>query len=292
MITDVPRELIFIESPRDAWQGIEQFIPTHEKAEFINSLLNVGFDIVEAGSFVSPKAIPQLSDTAQVIEMLKPAGKKSKVMVLVGNLKGAEAAVQFEKIDLLSYPFSASPQFLERNLRTSEEESLKTIGSIQNLCLKNKRKLIVYITMAFGNPYGDPWNIDILRKQVEKIAYLGIKHISFTDILGIAKQSSVSEVFQMVKSDFPDVISGLHLHSGSDWNEKISAARKHHCTMFDSVLSGRGGCPMTGKELIGNVDTADLLKYFSDLGENVRKIDFNAFQTVQEKAEQLYLNYV
>jgi hydroxymethylglutaryl-CoA lyase len=288
MTTDKSRELIFIESPRDAWQGISQFIPTHEKAEFINSLLNIGFDIVETGSFVSPKAIPQLSDTAEVIELLKPSGKKTKIMVLVGNLKGTEAAVQFEKIDLLSYPFSASPQFLERNLRMSEEESLKTIGHIQNLCLKNKKKLIVYITMAFGNPYEDPWNIEILSKLIKKIAEFGINHISFTDILGIATQSSIEEVFQMVKSEYPGVVSGLHLHAHNDWKVKISAARTHGCTMFDSVLGGRGGCPMTGKDLLGNVDTANLLKHFSETGENTKKIDPGALSDAVKIANRLY----
>jgi len=287
----IKKELTLIESPRDAWQGMEQFIPTSVKAGYIDTLLKSGFQIVEVGSFVSPKAIPQLSDTRQLIEMIDPSGSKSKIMVLTGNVKGAEIAMEYDLISYLSFPFSLSPTFLQKNLNTTTEDAFRTIDTIQNLCVRNNKEVIVYITMAFGNPYSDPWSISRLTEAVEKLIEKGITIISLTDILGDADPQTIEEVYDILYYEYRSIDFGLHLHAGRDWQEKIHAAYSNKCRMFDSVMHGYGGCPNTGHKLLGNVDTLKLLDYFQTRGEELTTVDFHALQHASGIAASLFRTY-
>ena len=272
-----------IETPRDGWQGISKIVPTQQKIDYLNSLLKVGFDIVEVGSFVSPKAIPQIADTAQVLDKITLTN--SKIMVLIGNKKGLDIAAQYPQINYISYPFSASEVFLKKNLNTTIEESKKLVDHIANACYKNNKEPMLYLTMAFGNPYGDAWNIDIILENIVFLQKLGIKHISFTDINGISTPTSISNVFKAAFAEFSDINFGFHLHTTKDtYYQKIDAAYKSGCRMFDSVINGYGGCPMTGKELLGNLDTNDLLSYFSKNNIKPGKVNLKLYEEIRQKA--------
>lgn len=257
-----------IECPRDAMQGIEEFIPTGKKIDYLNALLKVGFDTIDFGSFVSPNVIPQMRDTAEVLRKLNFGNPKSeipnpKLLAIVANLRGAEDAIQHEEIFYLGFPFSISETFQKRNTNSTIEESLKTVDAIQNLCSKNKKELVIYISMGFGNPYGEKWNVDIAAKWVEKIAGMEIKIISLADTIGIANPESISFLFKNLIPEFPRVEFGAHLHSAPhNWEEKIDAAYKNGCRRFDSAIRGFGGCPMAKDELVGNMATENLIVYF------------------------------
>jgi hydroxymethylglutaryl-CoA lyase len=253
-----------IETPRDAFQGIKTFIPTHFKLEYINALLKVGFDTVEVGSFVSPKAIPQMRDTAEIIKGLDLAGTSSRIMVLVANIKGLESAVEFDQINDIAYPFSASPTFLKKNINKSQIESLLEIEDCLNICEKKNKRLIVYITMAFGNPYGDEWNMEMMIKWTETLKQLGVQCIPYSDITGEADEKKIQDIFSSLIPLFPEIEFGLHLHSEKDTAfQKVEAALKAGCRRFDSVLGGFGGCPMTGKEMLANLNSETLIDYLS-----------------------------
>jgi hydroxymethylglutaryl-CoA lyase len=254
-----------IETPRDAFQGIKTFIPTHLKLEYINALLKVGFDTVEVGSFVSPKAIPQMSDTAEVINGLDLTGTSSRIMVLIANKKGLDVAVEFDQIKDIAYPFSASPNFLKKNINKLQIESLLEIEDFLKTCEKRKKRLIVYITMAFGNPYGDDWNVEMLVRWTETLKQLGVQCIPFSDITGEADVAKIQDIFSILIPLFPEIEFGLHLHSetSSAYN-KVDAAFRAGCRRFDSVIGGYGGCPMTGKELLANLNTETLIDYLSN----------------------------
>jgi hydroxymethylglutaryl-CoA lyase len=269
----IKKPLCLIESPRDAWQGIGSFIPTATKAEYINTLLKIGVDIVEVGSFVSPKAIPQLSDTDQLLEMIEPAIEKTKLMVLVGNERGLEAALGHDKVSYISYPFSISETFLKKNLNTSYKDALNFIEKANNLCRQTGKEPILYITMAFGNPYGDSWSLNKLSDSVDNIVELGITKITLTDIVGNASDKTIEEVYNHLNNKYQHIDFGLHLHASENWQRKVEAAYSNNCRMFDSVIHGYGGCPMTGKQMIGNVDTLRLLLYFEQKGEKLIEID-------------------
>ena len=251
-----------IETPRDGFQGLHQLIPTNKKIEYINLLLQCGFDTVEAGSFVSPKAIPQMADTAEVLDGLDFDNSSSKIAVLVATKRGGERAMAYEQIDQIFFPFSTSPTFLKKNINQSLEESERTIDDLQNLCVKHGKEQIVYFSMGFGSAYGDDWSIDLLHSWVRKMIVKGLNVFPFSDILGEASPKMISKVFESLKSEFADVEFGLHLHS-LDYQrmEKVDAAYKAGVRRFDTVINGLGGCPQTGKELVGNLPLEKFLDY-------------------------------
>jgi len=252
-----------IECPRDAMQGVHEFIPTEKKVAYINSILKVGFDTVDFGSFVSPKAIPQMQDTAKVLEQLDLGSTNSKLLAIIANVRGAQDAVEFEEITYLGFPFSISETFQQRNTNSSMAESLYRIEEIQDLCSRNKKKLIVYLSMAFGNPYGDTWNSDIVINWTKKLAQMGIKTIALSDTIGVSNPENISYLFSKLIPEFPGIEIGAHLHTTPDtWEEKVHAAYTSGCRRFDSAIKGYGGCPMATDKLTGNMPTEKLISYF------------------------------
>lgn len=258
-------ELKLVECPRDAMQGIKGFIPTEKKAEYINALLGVGFDTIDFGSFVSPKAIPQMADTALVLSKLDWSPEKSKLLAIIANVRGAMEAAMFEPITYLGFPFSVSETFQQRNTNSSITESLKRVEEIQNLCVKYGKQLVLYISMGFGNPYGDPYSPEIVMKWVEKMISMSIRVISLADTIGVADPQIISMLFSHLIPAYPQIEFGAHLHTTPDtWKEKIDAAYTHGCRRFDGALKGYGGCPMAKDELTGNMATENLLSFFQE----------------------------
>lgn len=258
-----------IETPRDAMQGIKEFIPIEKKIAFLNALLKVGFHTLDFGSFVSPKAIPQLKDTAEVIEKLDLDDTKTHLLAIVGNKRGAETASQFQQIKYLGYPYSISESFLKRNINSNFEKSYTQVNEIQNICERNGQELVLFISNAFGNIYNDPWSPEIVNKHVSKLSKLGIKTIALSDTSGVGKPKTIQEAFDSVIREFSFIEFGAHLHTHKgNWRENLEAACKSGCRRFDTVINGLGGCPMTGKELVGNLPTFDLLRYLEDIGED------------------------
>lgn len=272
------------EAPRDAMQGIKQFIPTSQKAALINSLLKVGFDIIDFGSFVSPKAIPQLSDTAAVISKLDLSGTDTKLMAIVGNAKGAQQASLFDEVTYIGFPFSFSETFLRLNINSTPEQARKTVDDLKDICVQKNKKLLVYISMAFGNPYGDPWNIDLVLKWAKYLEEREIEIIALSDIIGIADGGMIGRVFGEVFSEVTKTDVGFHLHTtGHNWFDKVDAAYSRGCRRFDGVMSGLGGCPMAGYELVGNLNTRHLIDY-CDQKNIPLKIDRKAFDLAYAEA--------
>ncbi|HLF64883.1 MAG TPA: hydroxymethylglutaryl-CoA lyase [Saprospiraceae bacterium] len=270
--------LKLIECPRDAMQGMHTFIPTEVKARYINQLLKVGFDTIDFGSFVSPKAIPQMRDTAEVLGKLNLDGSKSKLLAIVANKRGADDAAQFEEITYLGYPFSISETFQLRNTNATISESLDRVKDIQEVCVKFNKKLVIYISMGFGNPYGDPWNVEIAQKWVDELAHLGIRILALSDTIGVSNPESITYLFSNLIPPYPDVEFGAHLHTTPNtWREKIEAAYQSGCRRYDAAIKGYGGCPMAKDELTGNMPTENLVSYFDDTGE-ILKLDMTAFR--------------
>lgn len=252
-----------VECPRDAMQGIKELIPSNIKATYINSLLKVGFDTIDFGSFVSPKAIPQLVDTGEVLNQLNLSTTKSKLLAIVANQRGAQDACHFQEINYLGFPFSISETFQQRNANSSIAESLVRVEEIQNLCLKHNKELVVYISMAFGNPYGDIWNSDIVINWTKKLSDLGIKIIALSDTIGVSNPENINYLFSNIIPEFKNVEIGAHLHSTKEKaSEKIHAAYTSGCKRFDVAIHGFGGCPMAADDLTGNLATEDLEGYF------------------------------
>jgi hydroxymethylglutaryl-CoA lyase len=252
-----------IECPRDAMQGIKDLIPTDVKAKYINSLLNIGFDTIDFGSFVSPKAIPQMHDTAAVLKQLDLSKTNSKLLAIIANTRGAQDACSFEEIKYLGFPFSISETFQQRNANSSIAESLVRVEEIQNLCVTHKKELVVYVSMAFGNPYGDEWNSDIVMQWTKKLSDLGIKIIALSDTIGVSDRINISYLFSNIIPEFKHIEIGAHLHSTKDKaQEKIDAAYRSGCQRFDVAIHGFGGCPMAKDDLTGNLATEDLEFYF------------------------------
>lgn len=252
-----------IECPRDAMQGMHDFIPTEKKVAYINAILKVGFDTVDFGSFVSPKSIPQMKDTAQVLDQLDFASTKSKLLAIVANERGAMDAVEFDEINFLGFPFSISETFQQRNTNSSISESLSRVEEINDLCVRNKKELVVYLSMAFGNPYGDEWSSDVVIKWTEQMAKMGIQTIALSDTIGVSTPESIAYLFSKLIPAFPEVEIGAHLHTTPDtWEEKVKAAYENGCRRFDSAIKGYGGCPMATDKLTGNMATENLLSYF------------------------------
>jgi hydroxymethylglutaryl-CoA lyase len=253
-----------IECPRDAMQGLKEYIPAEKKAEYINALLKVGFDTIDFGSFVSPKAIPQLRDTAEVLNMLDLSTTNSKLLAIIANPRGAEDAVKFEEINYLGFPFSISETFQQRNTNSGIIESLKRVEEIQTLCINHKKEMVVYISMAFGNPYGDEWNSEIVIKWAHKLAGMGVKIIALADTIGVSNPENISYLFSNIIPEFPDVEIGAHLHTTpGTWEEKIKSAFDNGCRRFDTAIKGFGGCPMATDELTGNMPTENLVSFLN-----------------------------
>ena len=281
-----------VESVRDAMQGVQEFISTQQKIAYINLLLKVGFDIIDYSSFVSKRHIPQLADAAEVLDGLDVSESKTKLLALVGSKNGGEIASQFEKINYIAYPFSVSETFLKYNLNSDFIKSIETIEYIQNLCEKTGKELILYFAMAFGNPYGDKWNADLVFEWIEKFRKLGIKQISFSDPAAVADAENIALLFSRVKKEYSnaEIELGAHLHSEPDnWFEKVDAAFKNGCRRFDTVINGFGGCPMSKKDLVGNLKTGDLLSYLVEKNHNYDQLDMNAYQLALEKANEIFL---
>lgn len=254
-----------IECPRDAWQGHHPFIPTEQKIHYLNLLLQVGFDTLDFGSFVSSKAMPQVSDTAEVLAGLDLAETKTKLLAIVANERGASDACAFPEIDYLGYPFSISETFQRRNTNASIAESVGRVGAIQALSKNNGKQLVVYISMGFGNPYGDPWSPDLAGHWVEELAKMGVKIFSLSDTVGVARTEDIGQIFNQLIPAFPDLEFGGHFHTtASDWREKVEAAYKADCRRFDGALLGYGGCPMAQDDLVGNMPTERLLEFAAE----------------------------
>ena len=247
-------------------QGIKShFIPTEKKALYINSLLRVGFDTIDFGSFVSPKAIPQMKDTAEVLKKLDLSKTESKLLAIIANVRGAEDASVFEEINYLGYPFSISENFQMRNTHKTIAESIKTLDIILNIADKSNKQVVAYLSMGFGNPYGDPWNVEIVGDWTEKLAKMGVKILSLSDTIGSSTPEVITYLFSNLIPKYPNIEFGAHLHTTPDkWHEKIDAAYKSGCMRFDGAIKGYGGCPMAKDELTGNMPTEKLLSYFTE----------------------------
>lgn len=257
--------LKIIECPRDAMQGIHDFIPTEIKVAYINQLLKVGYDTIDFGSFVSPKAIPQMRDTAEVLSKLDLPGSSSKLLAIIANARGAEDAAHHEEITYLGYPFSISETFQLRNTNATIEESLHRVEEIQTIASKHNKKTVIYISMGFGNPYGDMWSVEICQQWVDKLADMDIKIMALSDTIGIATPDSISYLFKHLIPPYPDVEFGAHLHTQPfNWFSKIDAAYQSGCKRFDAAIKGFGGCPMAKDDLTGNMATENILQYFDD----------------------------
>lgn len=256
------KKISLVECPRDAMQGWERFIPTEQKVAYLNSLLKVGFDVLDFGSFVSPKAIPQLADTKDVVPQLNMDDTNTKLLAIIANTRGANDAVVYDEISYLGFPFSISETFQLRNTNKTIAESLKHVEEIQNLCVQRNKEMVVYISMGFGNPYGDEYNAEVAIKWVGQLAKLGIKTIAMADTVGVAKPDNIEYIYKSLIPEFTYINIGAHFHSTVEtWEEKVQTAYDNGCLSFDSAIKGIGGCPMAEDELVGNIATERLVEW-------------------------------
>lgn len=277
-----------IECPRDAMQGIHDFIPTEKKISYINSLLQVGFDSLDFGSFVSPKAIPQLVDTKEVLSKLDLSNTKTKLLAIVANERGGMEAADFEEITYLGFPFSISEIFQKRNTNSSIEESLVLVQKLLSICEVSNKELVVYVSMGFGNPYGEPWNVGIVENWCRKLADLGVKILSLSDTIGTSNPDSINHLFGNLIPAFPNIEFGAHLHTAPhNWREKVDAAFNSGCRRFDGAIKGFGGCPMAADELVGNMPMENLLS-FSEEKKLKHHLNPLAFESSYNKALQVF----
>ena len=277
-----------VECPRDAMQGIKSFIPTEKKAEYINMLLKVGFHTIDFGSFVSPKAIPQMRDTAAVLSKLNLDDTSSKLLAIVANSRGAEEASSFDEIQYLGYPFSVSETFQQRNTNRSIEDSLVLVEEMQNLCVSRNKNLVVYLSMAFGNPYGEAWDVDIVAKWSEVLANMGVKILALSDTIGVSSKETITPLFSQLIPEFKEVTFGAHLHtSPQTWKVKVLAAYNAGCNRFDTAIQGFGGCPMAKDDLTGNMPTEKLLSFFNEHKENAG-LNALAFESAFNKSIEVF----
>lgn len=255
------------ECPRDAMQGLPGFIPTKKKAAYINSLLKVGFDVIDFGSFVSPKAIPQMRDTAELVSLLELDDTSSKLLSIIGNMRGAEHACSFSGITYLGFPHSVSPTFLKRNINSTIEKSRNLIEELLLLCDKHGKELVVYVSMGFGNPYNDLWDVSVVEEEVAWLSEKGVRIIQLSDTIGVSTPEKISAIFKLLTHNFPELEFGFHLHTDIyRWHQQLDAAFKNGCRSFDTVLLGLGGCPMAEDELVGNLKTVSLIEYLEEAG--------------------------
>jgi hydroxymethylglutaryl-CoA lyase len=277
-----------IECPRDAMQGLEQFIPTEHKVRYINQLLKVGFDTIDFGSFVSPKAIPQMRDTADVLAQLDWKKSKSKLLAIVANTRGAEDAAHFEAITYLGFPLSISETFQQRNTNKSIAEALSTLDEIQNICVRSNKKLVTYISMGFGNPYNDPYDVEVVGKFVSILNTMGCEIISLADTIGVSTPENISYLFTSLSKLYPALELGVHLHSTpATALEKIEAAYRAGCKRFDGAIRGYGGCPMAKDDLVGNLATETVLFFLGQQGTNTG-LDSDAFAGALRLADEIF----
>jgi len=259
-----------IECPRDAMQGLHDFVPTELKVEYLNLLLQVGFDTLDFGSFVSPKAIPQMADTAEVLAQLDLSNTSTKLLAIVANLRGIEEAAKHEAIDYLGFPFSISQTFQQRNTNASIEQSLNTVEEMLSICVKSNKKAVVYVSMGFGNPYGDEWNYEIVEKWADVLVSKGVEILSLADTVGISTPEKIVTILPRLISRFDATEIGIHLHSTpAERLEKIMAAYRAGVKRIDSALKGFGGCPMATDDLTGNIATEDVMAFLNTKGENL-----------------------
>jgi hydroxymethylglutaryl-CoA lyase len=270
------------ECPRDAMQGLHDFVPTDIKAAYINLLLQVGFDTIDFGSFVSPKAIPQMRDTAEVLSKLDLSNTKSKLLAIIANYRGAEDAVAHNEITYLGYPFSISETFQLRNTNSTINEALDTVKKIKELADRKHKELLVYLSMGFGNPYGDEWSVDVVQHWTEKLVNEGINIIALSDTVGIATPDQIKSIYAQLSAEFPQTEFGVHLHSTPDtWHEKVEAAYQSGCKRFDSALKGYGGCPMAKDDLTGNIATENLIGYLQSQNA-LQELNFDKFREAMD----------
>ena len=268
-----------IECPRDAMQGIKQFIPTESKVRYIQSLLRCGFDSIDFGSFVSPKAIPQMQDTAEVLAQLDLSKTTSKLLAIIANTKGAQDAAKFNEIKYLGFPFSISENFQMRNTHKTIAESIVTLHEILEIANASNKEVVAYLSMGFGNPYGDPWNVDIVAEWTEKLSNMGVKILSLSDTVGSSTPEVIEYLYSNLIPQYPNIEFGAHLHSTKEkWFEKVDAAFRAGCMRFDGAIKGHGGCPMAKDELTGNMPTEKILSYFGarSITTNVKMMSFEA----------------
>ncbi len=280
-----------IECPRDAMQGIKDFIPTEKKIDYIQALLRCGFDTIDFGSFVSPKAIPQMKDTAEVLANLDLSKTQSKLLAIVANIRGAQDASQHQEIQYLGYPFSISENFQMRNTHKTIAQSVEILQEILNIAEKTNKEVVAYLSMGFGNPYGDPWNVEIVGEWTEKLSKMGVKILSLSDTIGTSNPETITYLFENLVSAYPDIEFGAHLHTTPDsWHEKVNAAYEAGCRRFDGAIQGFGGCPMAKDDLTGNMPTEKMLSYF-----NAEKIENNikmtSFESAYNIASDIFTKY-
>jgi hydroxymethylglutaryl-CoA lyase len=283
-----------VDCPRDAMQGIHEFIPTEIKAEYINSLLKIGFDTLDFGSFVSPKSIPQMQDTAEVLKMLELDPEGTKLLAIIANFRGAKDACQFSEIKYLGFPFSISESFQMLNINASVKESLgriEEINVVHKLCDMYNKNLVIYLSMAFGNPYGDEWSIDLLNEYIKKLKSMGIKYIALSDTVGFSTPEVINNIFNLFINEYPEIEFGAHFHSTANtWKEKVEAAYQSGCRRFDGALRGYGGCPLSAYHLVGNIATENIIFYFQDLGIETG-INFDALNYSMNLAQKVFPQY-
>jgi hydroxymethylglutaryl-CoA lyase len=288
MAMTIVKNIQLVECPRDAMQGWKHIIPTDQKIEYINALLQVGFHTVDFGSFVSPKAIPQMADTTEVLKGLQIGNSKSALLSIVANVRGAEVAMNYEEIAYLGFPFSLSPTFQLRNTNSSMEESVKRVEEIQNLCVNRNKKLVVYLSMGFGNPYGDAYSQEVLLLWAEEMIKREISILSLADTVGLATPDQISFALNTLIPKYPGVTFGVHLHSTPlNWKQKLEAAVNAGCTRIDGALKGIGGCPMAQDDLVGNMNMENIIDYL-EKSSLLNHIDKAALQKCLELASRIF----
>ncbi|WP_456424347.1 hydroxymethylglutaryl-CoA lyase [Lutibacter sp.] len=278
-----------IECPRDAMQGIKShFIPTEAKVQYINALLRVGFDTIDFGSFVSPKAIPQMRDTAEVLSKLDLSNTESKLLAIVANVRGGEDASQFEEINYLGYPFSISENFQMRNTGKTIAQSIEILDKLLNISIKTNKEVVAYLSMGFGNPYGDPWDVEIVSNWTDKLSKMGVSILSLSDTVGSSTPKIIDYLFSNLIPAYPTIEFGAHLHTTpTTWHEKVDAAFKAGCNRFDGAIRGYGGCPMAKNELTGNMPTEKLFSYFQQQ-KALTGINAMSFESAYNEALKIF----
>lgn len=277
-----------IECPRDAMQGIKEFIPTEKKLRYIQFLLSVGFDTIDFGSFVSPKVIPQMTDTASVLSQLDLSKTQTKLLAIVANIRGASDASKFDKITYLGYPFAISEHFQMRNTGQTLEQSVETLEEILKIAKATNKEVVAYLSMGFGNPYGDPWSVEIVQKWVERLSKMGVKILSLSDTVGTANPETINLLFSNLIPKYSDIEFGAHLHTHPEkWFDRVDAAYKGGCRRFDGAMKGFGGCPMARDELVGNMPTEKLVSYFTHL-ETETHLDMHRFESAYNEALNVF----
>ncbi|UII26046.1 hydroxymethylglutaryl-CoA lyase [Fulvivirga maritima] len=277
-----------IECPRDAMQGIGPFIPTADKVNYLNQLLKVGFDTLDFGSFVSPKAIPQMRDTTEVVEQLDLSNTNTKLLAIIANQRGAQTATNYEQITYLGFPLSISETFQKRNTNKTINEALHVISEIQEIVINNKKELVVYLSMGFGNPYGDPYSLEMVAEFVDLIHNMGVKIISLSDTIGVARPENIDYLFKNLIAQYPDIEFGAHLHSRPETApDKIVAAQKAGCRRFDGAINGFGGCPMANDELVGNMATETIISELRKGNPNMG-LKINEFEEAMRMAVPIF----